>query len=151
MAKRLIQTNSKSFKKKSYKRKFNVGLIEIHSSYYVSDLVDLFNVAENTIRAWIKAGLKTIDNKTPIMIYGADLKEFLNNKQKKKDRKCQNDEMSCFKCKSPQKILNNKAELTFLKDKTFHLKGKCQGCNSTMNRIYSLSKMEEMEKILTIL
>lgn len=136
--------------KKSYKRKFNLRLISEYDSYYIVEIVALLGVSESAVRYWLKQGLKIMDDNSPTMIYGEDLKEFLGNRQKKTGRKCKDGEMYCGSCKTPKKALNDKAELIALKEKTFHLKAKCITCNKTITRIFSMTKWDETENIFTI-
>ena len=46
----------------------------------------LFGTHRNTVRAWLKAGLKAIDGSRPVLILGSELRRFLDERRAK--RKC---------------------------------------------------------------
>jgi hypothetical protein len=136
--------------KKSYKRKVNIRLIKSNTSYFVKDLMEIFDVGETTVRYWLKLGLKTIDKKSPTMIYCEDLREFLTKKQNGNKKKCQDDEMMCFSCKNPRKVFESKVNLIGKNDKVLHLKANCKECQKTMTRKYANHKMAEIKEIFNL-
>jgi hypothetical protein len=93
--------------------------------------MEIFDVGETTVRYWLKLGLKTIDKKSPTMIYCEDLREFLTKKQNGNKKKCQDDEMMCFSCRNPRKV-------------------RCEKCQSLMTRKYANRKMAEIKKIFNL-
>ena len=134
----------------TYKRKFNPRLVQSNTSYSVGEVAQLFGVGETAVRYWIKSGLKVIDNKTPIMIHCQDLKAFLINKQKAGKKKCNQDEMFCFSCREPRKILENAVILICQNAQTLHLKGRCKNCESFMTRKYALNKLAEINRFFNL-
>ena len=140
----------KRVQKKSYKRKVNIRLIKSNTSYSIKELMVIFDVGETTIRYWLKLGLKTIDGKSPPMIYCEDLRGFLTKKQNGNKKKCQDDEMMCFSCRSPRKILKKQANLMNQNDKVLHLKARCKKCQSLMTRKYANHKMAEIKEIFDL-
>lgn len=143
-------TKRTKVKQRTFKRKFNPRLIRNKTSYSVSDIMKLFNVGQNTVRNWIKTGLKVSDDKIPTMIHCEELRSFLNLKQSAKKKSCNQDEMFCFSCRNPRKIRANVVILINKNDKILHLKGRCESCESFMTRKYSASKMEEIQHFFTL-
>ena len=134
----------------AYKRKFNPRLVQSNTSYSVGEVGQLFGVGETAVRYWIKSGLKVIDGKTPTMIHCQDLKAFLITKQKAGKRKCNQDEMFCFSCREPRKILENAVILIGQNVQTLHLKGRCKVCESFMTRKYALNKLAEIKQFFNL-
>jgi transposase len=71
------------------RRRPNPRLVKIHRSYAVEEIARRLEVHKNTVRAWMRAGLKAIDHRRPTLISGAELVEFLKEKRQKKKRPCQ--------------------------------------------------------------
>ena len=141
---------TKQIKKKTYKRKFNPRLVESNTSYYISEVTQLFNIGETSVRYWLKNGLKIIDGKTPTMIHCEDLREFLANKQKTNEKKCLIEEMFCFKCRQPKKVFDNQVTVINKNNKILHLKGGCETCKSFMTKKYSFSKLNEIKQFFAL-
>jgi len=61
----------------------NPNKAKIHRSYTVEEIACLFSIHKNTVREWIKKGLPVCDNQKPMLILGAELREFIQAKNKK--------------------------------------------------------------------
>jgi hypothetical protein len=140
----------KKTQRRAFKKKFNLGVITSNTSYSVDDVRKLFKVGQNTVRNWIKMGLKVSDDKFPAMIHCEELRSFLKLKQSANKQKCNQDEMFCFSCRAPHKIAKNAVILLDQNDKVLHLKGRCESCESFMTRKYAASKMEEIQHFFTL-
>jgi hypothetical protein len=123
-------------------KKYHPNLIQIKESYSPSEIAKLFNLDRKTIFRWIKEGLKPIQmNTNPLLIMGAELKDFLTRKQHKRKVKLGADELFCMKCK---KAVNGKKGTvkiiktgrTIGKNKAEQLSkiGICQLCGCKLNR-----------------
>lgn len=141
---------AKKTKRRSFKRKFNPRLIKSNTSYSVSEVSLLLHVGENSVRHWIKSGLKVIDGKTPTMIHCEELRTFLTKKQSAKKKTCNQDEMFYFSCREPRKISENSVILLNKNDKILQLKARCQTCKSFMTRKYSSNKFAEIEQFFAL-
>ena len=62
---------------------------KIHRSYDVADIAKLFDVHRNTVRSWLKQGLRAIEGLWPTLVLGAELRRFLTEKQGKRTRRLQ--------------------------------------------------------------
>ena len=123
-------------------RKPNHRLAKIHRSYSVEEVARLFGTHRNTVRAWIRAGLPTIDDRHPIMIAGGDLGSFLRARKQRNARPCGVGEFYCCRCRVPQKPAENRAAYEPMNATTGNLVGICSTCLARMNRRVSLAKLE---------
>lgn len=57
--------------------------VKIHPSYTVDEAARLFGVHKNTVRAWRKSGLQTIDDRRPILVLGRHLAKFLHDRRQR--------------------------------------------------------------------
>ena len=124
------------------KRLQNPRLAKIHRSYKVDEVASLYGVDKNTVRNWIKAGLKTCDNKRPSLIMGVDLNKFHALRRAKNKRPCKVNEIYCMRCRVPKIPLAGMIEYQPINEKTANLIGLCPACNTLMYRRISQSKIE---------
>ena len=119
----------------------NPRLVKIHRSYTVEEVAKLFGAHKNTVRAWIKQGLPTSDNRRPTLILGRELVAFLRARRVKNKRSCHPGEMYCVRCRVPKKPAADMVEYLPITEETGNLKAICPSCNAIMNRRVSLAKL----------
>lgn len=84
-------------------RRYNYRLVKIHRTYRVDEIARLFGLHRNTVRDWIKrGGLKTIDDRRPVLILGSELIAFLQARRIKNKRPCAPGEIYCVRCRLPR-------------------------------------------------
>ncbi len=125
---------------------YNTHLIKARDSYRIRDMADLFKINRKTCGRWIKdEGLKTIEgNISSPLVKGADLIDFLNNKQESRKTKLKEDEFYCLKCREARKVKIGsetiiKTGKTIGKDNRELLikSGLCEICGTTIKRYAS--------------
>ena len=136
--------------KRRRKRYPNHRLVKIHRSYTVEEIASLFGTHKNTVRAWVKAGLPTCDNRRPTLIRGPDLVSFLQTRRAKNKRPLQPGEIYCVRCRGPKSPLNDYADYEPITDKTGNLAGICPDCDSMIYRCVSLAKLGQVRGKLDI-
>ena len=124
-------------------------LVKIHRSYTVNEAARLTGSCKGTVRRWIKNGLPALQSQKPIIIKGADLREYLKGKSKPK-QKCALDECHCFKCKSNQKLAFGEAEIVFDKSPAPNMRGLCGTCSTLMHKRISNAAIPDLEAKLQI-
>ncbi len=100
-------------------------------AYDIKDVCKLFDVHEQTVRAWIKAGLPVIDKKKPMLIYGFDLKTFIKAQNDNNKCKTQFDEIYCMKCRDACSVFQNNITVQH-KNNGLHVNGQCRNCKTSM-------------------
>jgi excisionase family DNA binding protein len=124
------------------KRHPNYRRVKIHRSYAVEQAARRLGVHKNTVRAWIKVGLPTIDDRRPILILGSDLIAFLRARRARKKRPCSPGQMYCFRCRAPKFPAGDMAEYIAITEKVVNLTAICPDCTSMMHRLVSRAKLE---------
>lgn len=123
--------------------------------WYVYDIDDICALFANkglhpqTVRAWIKSGLKTIDTGKPLLIYGHDLITHL--KRNNTASKCVTafDEFFCMGCQDARPAYQNKAAI--IAEKSFmNVKARCRTCKKTMCKSHKLMDLHKLKQILTL-
>jgi excisionase family DNA binding protein len=124
--------------------------VKLHRSYTVEEIADLFHVHKNTVRAWIKAGLPTIDKRRPLLIHGQDLAAFIQARRARNKRVCQPDEIYCVRCRTPRKPAGGMVEYTPITATSGNLVAICPVCEAIMNRRASQDKLSNFLPYLAI-
>ncbi|MTI08702.1 hypothetical protein [Curvivirga aplysinae] len=121
-------------------------------SYDLEGICDLFSdtkLHQQTIRKWIKEGLKVIDNKKPTLIYGYDLIAYLKKQNDKGKTKTAFDQFYCMSCKDARMPFQKKVSVIH---KASHLQASaiCQCCKTRMNKTYKLDDYQALRRIFQL-
>ena len=98
-----------------------------------------------TVRKWIKQGLKTIDNGKPALIYGHDLIAYLRKNNQSNKRKTAFDQMFCMSCQDARPIFRSEIAVE-QKAQFLKVQGVCRECKSKMFKNYKLQDFAELRK-----
>lgn len=137
-------------KKPARRRRYPVNRIKQSSIYDAGEIAKLFGIHPNTVRHWLKDGLKAIDDRRPILIHGATLKAFISEKQQAKRQKCAPGEFFCFRCRAPRKPWGNVADASWHTDKIAKLTGLCSVCETTMHRTIRRADLPKFAALIDI-
>jgi hypothetical protein len=132
------------------KRKYNTNLIKETLNYSANDIADLYKIHKRTPQQWFKEGLPKIDNRKPFLTLGFDLKEFIKNRQKKRKKKCNPNELYCCKCRKPQTSCNNLVDIKIMNERRLMIMGICSQCNTQTNKLSSLRKLGNIQEIFAV-
>ena len=132
------------------KRHPNPRLAKIHRNYTVDEIAKLYAVHKNTVRAWVKSGLPTSDDRKPLLILGRDLMAYLQAKRVKNKQTCQPGQIYCVRCRVPKAPGGDMAEYKPLTSTLGNLIGICPSCNSMMYRRVNLAKLTEVSANLDL-
>ena len=133
-----------------HKRRPNHKLPEIHRSYTVEEVARLFGTHKNTVRAWVKAGLPTCDNKRPLLILGYELSAYLEARRMKNKQPCQLWEIYCVRCRAPKRPAGEMAEYQPITAILGKLTGICPDCDGMIFRRTSMAKLVQIRGKLDI-
>lgn len=129
----------------------NPRLVKIHRSYTVEEVADLLDVHRNTVRAWIKLGLPTIDRRRPALILGRQLVDFLRGRRAERKRPCEPHEIYCVRCREPRVPMDRAVRFQPLAPGLGNLVGICPTCHARMHRRVREANLERQRGLLTVL
>ena len=121
-------------------------------AYDIDDICTLFSdlgLHPQTVRKWIKNGLKTMDAGKPALVYGHDLIAYLKKSNNANKCKTAFDEMYCMGCQDARSIFQNKITAK-QKAKFLQVQAMCRTCKKRMFKNYKLSDLPALRKKFTL-
>ena len=119
----------------------NLRLAKIHRSYSVEEVSRLFTIHKNTIRHWLRQGLKAIDGQRPTVIRGVELRRFLTDRRAGAKQTCGPGRIFCLPCRAPKVPAGNMAECVAASETTGTLRGICPDCDRMIYRRVNPQKL----------
>ena len=131
-------------------KRLNPNLAKIHRCYSVVEAAEIWGLHRQTIRNWIKADLPVIDETRPALIHGAELREFVRDKNQRNKRPCAIDEIYCLKCRKAQIPAELMVDYTPSSSERGCLVAICPDCAGVINRFVSLTQLDEIRLKLDV-
>ena len=128
----------------------NPRLAKIHRSYSVDDVSRLFKIHKNTVRNWLRQGLKPIDDQRPTLIRGQELQNFLAERRSRSKQTCGPGRIYCLPCRAPKVPAGNIADCLQTGDTTGTLQGICPDCIRMIYRRVNPQKLNAVRGDLEI-
>ena len=127
------------------KRKLNHRLVKIHRNYSVAEVAELSGLHKNTVRNWVKRdGLRTIDDKRPMLFHGLVLRKFIKKRRTKNKHPCKQGEIYCVGCHAPKIPAGNMVDCIPVTETLGNLQAMCPDCDSIINRSINMTKIREV-------
>lgn len=136
------------------KQKYDTRPISPVTSYTIVEICTLLKpqkLHEQTVRSWIKEGLPICYYGKPILINGAALIVFLQNKKVnlKQPRKLKTNEFLCLKCNQPVTPQDNNIT-TEQQGNVIIAHATCPHCQKTILRNYSISTLDTLYRTFNV-
>ena len=132
-------------------KRFDSRRVKIHRSYAVDEAAKILRSHKNTVRNWVGQGLHTVDAHRPILIRGADLKEFLVARRLRGKSRCAPGQLYCVRCRAPKDPAAQSAEYIAITAASGNLKGSCPDCGTHIYRRVSLRRLGSVTGDLAVL
>ncbi|MGH9348763.1 MAG: helix-turn-helix domain-containing protein [Vicinamibacterales bacterium] len=121
----------------------NYRLAKIHRNYTVEEAATTFGVHRNTVREWIRRGLRTTDGRRPALILGRDLADFLRARRLKNRRPCRPGEIYCMRCRVPTAPAYGMVDYEAVTPALGNLVGICPACEALMYRRVNPARLRQ--------
>lgn len=117
-------------------------LAKINHSYSVDEVARLFHIHKNTVRSWLRQGLKAIDDRRPTVIHGLELRRFLTERRAQTKQTCGPGRIFCLPCRAPKVPAGEMADCIQSGVTTAVLQGICPDCGRMIHRRVNPLKLE---------
>lgn len=131
-------------------KRISARKVKIHNQYTYQQAADLLGVSVQTVRLWRKSGLPVLDSQKPHLILGFALKDFLNARSNKPERRLARDQFLCMSCSMPTLAYGGMADYQPYTATRGRLKVLCEVCQGLCGKFASPSICNELAPILTI-
>jgi Helix-turn-helix domain len=128
----------------------NPRLAKIHRNYSVEDVSRLFSIHKNTVRNWLREGLKPIDDQRPTLIQGSELRRFLTERRARSKQTSGPGRLYCLPCRAPKVPAGKIADCIQTGDTSGTLQGICPECNRMIYRRVNPQKLNGVRGDLEI-
>jgi hypothetical protein len=118
----------------------NPRLAKIHRNYSVEEISRLFALHKNTVRTWLRQGLKPIDDQRPILVRGEEICRFLTDRRARTKQACGPGRIFCLPCRAPKVPAGKMAEC-IQTGNSGTLQGICPDCNRMIYRRVNPQKL----------
>lgn len=129
----------------------NPRLAKIHRSYSVNDVARLFRIHKNTVRHWLRQGLKPIDDQRPTLIRGNELRRFLAERRARLKQTCGPGRIYCLPCRAPKVPAAQIADCIQTSETGAMLQGICPDCNRMIYRRVNPQKLDAVRGELAVI
>lgn len=109
--------------------------VKVGTCYEVAEIATLLGVHRNTVRHWVRGGLRPLDNQRPMVIHGSELRGFLMARKQRRRVKCAPGEMYCFRCRQPRTPWEGATEVRPVTSKLAQVIAICGICEGLMHRM----------------
>jgi hypothetical protein len=132
-------------------KRYNPNRCKINRNYTISEIALLYGVHKNTVKAWLKRGLKRIDDHSPYLILGTDLRLFLKDLRTINKRPCEVGEIYCMKCRAPRTPEQGSIVFETAASISGRIKGSCNVCLSPMNKYFRLADLAVLQRHFAVI
>lgn len=124
--------------------------IKIHNQYTYEQLADAVGVSVQTVRSWRPEGLEVLDSQKPHLILGFAIKEFLNKRSNKPERRLARDQFLCMTCNAPRRAYGGMADYLPYTSTRGRLEALCEACQGLCGKFASPKICAGLASTLTI-
>jgi len=136
-------------------KKYNWRSIKTHYSYKTKEAARALKCSEATIRNWIKEGLPIYKDRKPLLIEGADLRQFVRDKTQALKWALPSTNapwtyFPCFKCKDYRRPYLLMVDAHKRKPNAIDLSGICEHCEREIRKTVTPGQLPQIETGLDI-
>ena len=122
-------------------QRYSLKPIRQNYTYSVDEIAELYNLTTDTVFRWIRNdGLTRILNSRKYYVHSSDLVKFLEKRNGRNKRPCNEGEIYCCRCAKPRTPDPASIKIKKNPNKTIGVRGKCSACKTRINTFVSGKK-----------
>jgi hypothetical protein len=133
------------------RRRIDPRRAKLHRSYTVEETARLFGVHRNTVRSWLKDGLRPTDGDRPVLILGSELRRFLIARRADRKSPTPPGMIYCLRCREARRPAGEVVEFLPRTPSTGDLQGICPTCDAMLYRRVSVAALESVRAGLDVM
>lgn len=134
-------------KTKDFKRLHPVNRASKHDVYNLSEICKHYNVTDQTVRNWLKAGLPRVPGVSEMLVNGGDLNAFHAARRKAAQKPLTLAQFLCLTCHEARDPVPGSVLGADPEQRTLRMQSECSVCGSTMFRVWSKASAEALQMI----
>ena len=131
------------------RRRPNRRAIKLHYSYTVEEAARTLGVCKGTVRRWLQKGLPHLSDQRPFLILGADLRDFLDQRKRPK-QKCELHQCRCFSCQVPKVPAGGMIDYIPRNSLSGQIRAICADCGTMMFKNFSAAKLPQLKRLAEV-
>lgn len=131
-------------------RRHNPRRAKRHFSYSLAEVAELYGVHRQTVRHWLKNGLKPLDSSWPILVHGEELNRFHGEGRAARKRQCGPSELYCLGCKEPSEPWGLLVDYLPGPGPTGVVVGICPACDCQMRQNVNVERLARLKAKLVV-
>lgn len=132
------------------RRRIDPRHAKLNRNYSVEEAARLFGAHRNTVRAWMRAGLKPLDGQRPTLFMGEELRRFHEARRASRKRPTPPGMIYCLRCREPRRPAGNMADYVPRTSTSGDLQGICPACEAMLFRRVNLAALETIKAGLDV-
>lgn len=126
-----------------------VNKIRALRCYKVHEAAEVSGVSPRTIRNWVNAGLRIMQNEHPALVRGDDLIAFIKSQRTQRKHRLALDQFYCVRCRCPRMAAGNFAELQKVDDR-LTLIAMCEDCETILRKPIARADLLKLRGLLEL-
>ena len=131
-------------------RRVSQRKIKIHNQYTYEQAADVLGVSVQTVRLWRKSGLPVLDSQKPHLVLGFALRNFVDKRANKPERRLARDQFLCMACNAPRRAYGGIADYLPYTATRGRLEALCEVCERPCGKFASPTLCAELAPFLTV-
>jgi hypothetical protein len=123
--------------------------LRAHRTYTVAEAARACDVTEGSVRQWLRQGLEHTEGR-PTLIHGADLKAFLDARNRSRKKPLGPTEFYCLPCGAPRPAAGDMADYVPRTETSGTLQALCPICSTMLNRHVSQADLSRFKAVMDV-
>ncbi len=111
--------------------------VKIHNQYTYEQAADTLGVSVQKVRLWRRSGLPVLDSQKPHLILGFALKDFLNKRSDRPERRLARDQFLYMACNAPRRAYGSMVDYLPYTATRGRLEALCEVCQGPCGKFAS--------------